>query len=152
MLRCPGRESIGHKHMKTCFKCGKKKALEQFYRHPQMGDGRLNKCKACTKSDVAINYRVNRDHYIEYERRRFKKPDRKIQLAAYALKRRIERPGRYRATYAVSNALRDGRLHRLPCEQCGARAQAHHDDYRRPLVVRWLCRKHHLEHHGMVSY
>lgn len=27
------------------------------------------------------------------------------------------------------------------------RYRAHHDDYSRPLDVRWLCQPHHLEHH-----
>jgi hypothetical protein len=32
---------------------------------------------------------------------------------------------------------------------CGEpEAQAHHDDYAKPLDVRWLCNKHHREHHG----
>ena|ERR1035437_2491923 len=48
----------------------------------------------------------------------------------------------------VYEALRDGRLVRQPCETCGRTpAQAHHDDYSRPLDVRWLCGSHHrLEH------
>jgi len=41
-------------------------------------------------------------------------------------------------------------LRKMPhdCEQCGApNAHAHHDDYSRPLDVRWLCRTcHGIEH------
>jgi hypothetical protein len=151
MLRCSGLEKIGHKHMKTCFKCKRNKPLTEFYRHPQMGDGRLGKCKDCTKKDVAENYRANIDHYVEYEKQRFKDPARKKKLLAYQRKMRAKRPGRARCANAVSNAIRDGRLVKQTCQVCGEPAQAHHDDYRRPLVVRWLCRKHHLEHHGKKS-
>jgi ferredoxin len=36
-----------------------------------------------------------------------------------------------------------------PCEVCGdvLNVQAHHDDYDKPLEVRWLCRKHHQALH-----
>lgn len=48
------------------------------------------------------------------------------------------------------NALRRGDLVRCSCEVCGSQnAEAHHDDYAKPLEVRWLCRRHHEEqHHG----
>ena len=137
---------------KTCFKCKRPKPLDQFYKHPKMGDGFLGKCKACTKKDVSGNYQKNREHYAEYERQRFQRPERKLAAVKYQRKRRARFPGKARAVAAVSNAVRDGRLKKEPCEKCGQKAQAHHDDYRRPLVIRWLCRTHHLEHHGKNSY
>lgn len=41
--------------MKTCMKCGALKPIEEFYAHPKMSDGRLNKCKVCTRSDSQKN-------------------------------------------------------------------------------------------------
>lgn len=43
--------------------------------------------------------------------------------------------------------MRDKHLERQPCEICGAKAEAHHEDYNKPLEVRWLCFKHHREWH-----
>lgn len=49
---------------------------------------------------------------------------------------------------AVSRAVQLGILIRRPCEICGEkRAVAHHDDYAKPLDIRWLCYPHHSEWH-----
>jgi hypothetical protein len=57
-----------------------------------------------------------------------------------------KRPEVRSAYNAVQWALRTGRLVRQPCEVCGAeQTEAHHDDYDKPLQVRWLCRTHHVE-------
>lgn len=53
-----------------------------------------------------------------------------------------------KARRAVRQALLQGKLERRPCETCGDRAQAHHEDYARPLDVQWLCSRHHAEAHS----
>ncbi|TXH55919.1 MAG: hypothetical protein E6Q97_07710 [Desulfurellales bacterium] len=54
-----------------------------------------------------------------------------------------------KAHSAVNYAVRSGRIKKLPCEVCGSkvRIQGHHDDYSKPLEVRWLCQVHHKELH-----
>lgn len=52
------------------------------------------------------------------------------------------------ASSKVENAIQARKIHKQPCEVCGEiKAEAHHDDYNKPLEVRWLCRKHHSEWH-----
>jgi ribosomal protein S27AE len=54
-----------------------------------------------------------------------------------------------KAHKAVGIALRDGDLKKQLCEVCRrSPAFAHHDDYSKPLKVRWLCVRHHLQAHG----
>lgn len=50
----------------------------------------------------------------------------------------------------VAAAIAKGQLIRGECEiggDCAGRIDAHHDDYSRPLDVRWLCQRHHRLHH-----
>lgn len=45
---------------------------------------------------------------------------------------------------ATKTALHTKVLIRQPCAKCGKRkTEAHHDDYSKPLDVKWLCRFHH---------
>jgi hypothetical protein len=63
---------------------------------------------------------------------------------------------RRRALNKVTKAVRRGLLVPQPCERCGfegrckdgrRKVHAHHDDYSKPLEVRWLCKAcHHIEH------
>lgn len=134
---------------KECFKCKTEKSLDEFYKHPKMADGHLNKCKVCAKRDVRLHRRDN-ESVREYDRRRYhENPSRRQRNVENAARWNKKNPDGYRAHYLVSNAVRDGRLKREPCENCGdRRSQAHHDDYSKPLDVRWLCAKCHHRHHA----
>ena len=57
---------------------------------------------------------------------------------------RIENPEKIKAHRKVYGALRNGTLFKKPCEVCGEiKVSAHHDDYNKPLKIKWLCKIHH---------
>ena len=142
---------------KTCFKCGRELPLSEFYKHPRMADGRLNKCKECTRKDTRENRAKNIVYYRQYDRKRALKPDRVEARKEYAeterskeIAREQARLGRikfaekYRARGILYQAVRRGEIQKQPCEICGCTTvHAHHSDYTKPLDVIWLCPKHH---------
>lgn len=147
--------------MKTCFKCNETQPLDEFYAHPRMADGRLGKCKSCARRDTAEREaRLALDPmWLIGERARHREKSRKARDEGRAkpaprsrkmesMRAYFERyPDKHKAHGIVRRAIRKGALKPQPCEKCGAKAQAHHDDYSKPLDVRWLCVKHHAEHH-----
>jgi hypothetical protein len=131
--------------MRKCKTCTAEKPDGDFY-------PRCSSCKECVKARVRVNYASHRADRSAYERERSKRPERRLQMKRSVARRRARRPEREHARIMTGNAIRDGRLVRQPCEVCRTtlRVQAHHDDYSKPLDVRWLCFKHHREHHGQV--
>lgn len=145
--------------MKTCFKCGTVKPLTDFYTHPRMGDGHLNKCIPCARKDVAdrvAKKSATDPDWVESERQRHRAKQNRYRAEGRAMpttkeirqRWEMRNPHKRRASMMVSAALKSGRLVRpMNCEKCGAagRIEGHHDDYSKPLQVRWLCTKCHGE-------
>ena len=108
-----------------------------------MGDGHLNKCKNCTKKDVHEHRLANLETIRAYDRDRGNR-----QTAEYRKLYKLTYPNKYKSVTMVNNAIRDNKLFREPCETCGhEETHAHHDDYLKPLNVRWLCAAHHRQWH-----
>src|SRR5438067_89036 len=68
---------------KKCFKCQCELPLEAFYKHPQMADGHLGKCKDCTCRDVQENRLARLEQYRAFDKSRLTKPDRVAARKAY---------------------------------------------------------------------
>lgn len=133
--------------MKYCGTCEQTKEVSEFGKRKASHDGLSPKCKTCQRV---------------YDKARSKDKHRAEQRAIYAqtemgrlagnkakAKYAKNNPKRIKANVVVSNAVRDGKLFREPCEVCGTedRIHAHHDDYAKPLNVRWLCAEHHKQWH-----
>lgn len=138
--------------MKPCIRCKRVLPLSDFYAHPRMADGHLNKCKECQKREVKKARAANVTHYREYDREREQSTERKAQKATARQRYRRKHRQAVRAHNAVQRAVAAGTL--VPaktCEGCGKpngttrreRLHAHHDNYAKPLEVRWLCARCH---------
>ena len=124
--------------MKRCNVCSDEKPTTDFY-------NRMAQCKECWKAKVRANRAKNIDYYRDYDRKRGnRQPD------GYTKGYRSKCPNKYRAHTMVNNAIRDSKLFKEPCEICGEAegVHAHHDDYAKPLNVRWLCPVHHSQWHA----
>lgn len=128
-----------HVAMKACVICGETKPLSDFYKHPNMADGRLNKCKKC-------HIARNKDNQAAYRHSDSYAARKGEWIATRVNKDRLEQEARQ----ALYNAIRRGEIKKAPaCWYCGStdRIEGHHADYARPLDVIWLCRKCHARVH-----
>ena len=138
--------------MKTCFKCKRTLPEDCFYKHPRMEDGRLNKCKDCTKLDTRQNRMERLEYYRQYDATRPNKIER-IRECNRRRKEDPEKEHKQHARITALNALRDGRLKKQPCFFCGSSEQVemHHPDYSQPLKVYWLCQICHKRFHVIAG-
>lgn len=126
--------------LRKCSVCKEQKEETEFY-WLKTQNKYESRCKRCTNKKA--NDRINN---LPVEKRR-------------ALWRKAIVPSQAKnkehvlARIAVRKALNSGELVKLPCEKCAEpKTQAHHDDYSRPLEVRWLCHIHHRATHYPDKY
>jgi hypothetical protein len=145
--------------MKVCSKCDRAMPPSEFYADKRATDGKRSCCKYCSIADAkrwrgenldkkrrtdaawqAANPARARQNRRNYSARHSE------AITEKARRFRRDRPVEAKAHNLVGRAVRNGRLVRpSTCDDCGAPGwiEAHHDDYSRPLYVRWLCKPCH---------
>jgi branched-chain amino acid transport system permease protein len=85
---------------------------------------------------------------LSFKRRRGRRVAKKVDVVGCTggRRQRLKFPEKYRARGLVATAILKGSIIPELCF-CGAKAQAHHEDYSKPLEVQWLCTTHHNELH-----
>ena len=163
--------------LKTCSACKEELSLEKFHKCNSRKDGLQAACKPCRNQRNKRWRDENRDRIASYgkayhvnnrdrirERKRKYHVNNRDRIRAYKkayYAENLDKLRAYNRAYRTANsqksrthtitsiAIRAGRLVRQPCEVCGhEKVDAHHDDYSKPLEVRWLCRQHHAELHA----
>ncbi len=112
------------------------------------------RAKRKAAGNPVVSTKMPIEYHRDYNLKYFSKPeniDRRNYLMRYYTEVGHLAEHR-RARQDVRKAIKSGILTRQPCQVCGASpSQAHHTDYNKPLDVKWLCKKHHLEHHSKAT-
>lgn len=147
--------------MKFCKRCEIEKPINEFYKHSMTVDGFYPVCKNCHNerckqnrwSDIKAyrsksRERAKTEGHKEATKRAYKKALASGKHTQRTKDWRTKNPEKYQAHIAVRMALYHGKIKKTGCIVCGDKAQAHHEDYSKPLEVIWLCQTHHAEHHA----
>lgn len=140
--RCDAMRPETKAHWPLCAVC--KRQYDKEWRAKRKAEGR-----------PVVSTKMPREYNETYKTRYRSRLDVKAHEAEFQ-REYVTRPHvmpKVRARRETRNAMRRGELQRQSCEACGSpRTHAHHDDYGKPLIVRWLCRKHHeQEHHAKAE-
>lgn len=110
---------------------------------------RYNK-KFATHEDCLNYYRNYREKNREAMRlynRYYNKKYRKIHGYYNERNSELRYPEKQKARKKLRYELSTKRIKKLPCLVCGSiKSQAHHNDYSKPLDVKWFCALHHTEY------
>lgn len=151
------------------------KSYDEFYKSKKGKNGYAEQCKACRLIKDREYYKKNPEICLaKHERWRKRNPEkvranqrayyhrnkdrileklretRKVNGYATTKKYKKNNKEKIECHNYVALAIKFGHLVRPEsCEKCKkiCKPQAHHDDYSKPLEVKWLCRKCHGQEH-----
>lgn len=139
---------------RTCAHCRETKPLGEFEKKAGKPHGRGYRCRPCAAARVRRYYRAHPDERRAYAKKRESALGPRPRKRPTHAENKARAPDRTIAHWKVANAIKGGTLVRpSTCEKCGdtGRIHAHHDDYSKPLNIRWLCHDCHMAVHRRVN-
>ena len=129
---------------RICTKCKRSLPYEMYSKNAARSLGLSPRCKDCQR----IERLKSADWHKEYLRKRYAEdPEFRSRRALQAHK--ADTPEKIIARRRVNDRIATGTLVRGSCKICGKpKADAHHEDYSKPLEIIWLCRSHHKQYHA----
>lgn len=132
--------------LKQCSQCSLKKETIEFYKNSRTPDGLQSYCKVCYQKYDRYRYYTHKEKRLAKERKYYNL--HKDKANEKSLKSKAKYPEKWKARQDLRNAVASGKIKKLPCEVCGdEKVHGHHEDYKKPFQVQWLCVKHHYEKH-----
>lgn len=142
---------------KRCSKCSEVKPLSFFTRDNSRNPPCRHLCKVCESAyETSDERKLQRNNYNKSRRDH---PIAREREKRHAVAYRTRYPEKEMAKQAVRRAVARGAL-MVPdsCEICGSKPgynriggrllHAHHEDYSRPLEIRWVCISCHAAEHS----
>ena len=137
---------------KKCRSCNLVKEDSGFSKEQRNSDGLDSWCKKC-RANKAREYRKKNKKKVNTRKREWRRSRQDIESKQQAERRR-KSPDKFKARDVINGLIRSGKLKRqTSCSDCGCKCkpEAHHDDYSKPLEVRWLCKQCHTSKHSEVA-
>ena len=132
--------------MKYCSTCEEKRDESRFHKRAASNDGLAARCKTCQK---VYDKARSKDPAREEARRIYAQTEEgKLNSNKAKAEYRKRNPNKTKAHSMAARAIKNSNLFKEPCEVCSEEnVHAHHDDYAKPLNVRWLCSLCHSKWH-----
>ena len=135
---------------KTCFKCKIEKPLSEFYKHKEMADGHVNKCKECNKKDVKGNYlnNIKKPGYIEKERKRGRQKFHRLYTGKSTHNPKSQQ--RWEEKYPEKKATAKLNCNKLVPKGFEAHHWSYNEEHQKDVLP--LVKKHHMKAHRFMVY
>lgn len=121
--------------MKICRKCGIEKGAEFFRKDERNKNGLQARCYACENEYSRLRKTISATGVSGY-------------MNEYHKKNNKNQRDKFLCRQKTAWLMRKGIIKKQPCTICGDLAsEKHHKDYKEPIEITWLCKKHHMVLH-----